>query len=111
MKILIPPSEGKAKVKSTKTIFSSTNFRFEREVNQVVRLLELIDDEDLRSVYGTSAEKALMFHPENGGLYLQLAGIYESEGKISELIIALEKAETLYLKSNELDAAEKMRVD
>ena len=54
-------------------------------------------------------EKALMFHPENGGLYLQLAGIYESEGKISELIIALEKAETLYLKSKELDAAEEMR--
>ena len=49
MKILIPPSEGKAKVKSTKTLFSKTNFRFEREVNQVVRLLELIDDEDLKS--------------------------------------------------------------
>ena len=69
MKILIPPSEGKAKVKSTKTIFSSTNFRFEREVNQVVRLLELIDDEDLRSVYGTSAEKALMFHRQNQDVF------------------------------------------
>jgi len=56
MKILIPPSEGKAKVKPTKTLFSEINFRFEREVSQVVRLLELIDDEDLRSVYGTSAE-------------------------------------------------------
>ena len=69
MKILIPPSEGKAKTKSTKTLFSKTNFRFEREVNQVVRLLELIDDEDLRSVYGTSAEKALMFHRQNQDIF------------------------------------------
>ena len=69
MKILIPPSEGKAKVKPTKTLFSNTNFRFEREVKQVVRLLELIDDEDLRSVYGTSAEKALMFHRQNQDIY------------------------------------------
>ena len=69
MKILIPPSEGKSKVKPTKTLFSKTNFRFEREVNQVVRLLELIDDEDLRSVYGTSAEKALMFHRQNQDIF------------------------------------------
>ena len=69
MKILIPPSEGKAKVKPTKILFSKTNFRFEKEVNQVVRLLELIDDEDLRSVYGTSAEKALMFHRQNQDIF------------------------------------------
>ena len=72
MKILIPPSEGKTKTKSTKTLFSETNFRFEREVNQVVRLLELIDDEDLRSVYGTSAEKALMFHRQNQDIFNSL---------------------------------------
>ena len=65
MKILIPPSEGKAKVKPGKILFSETNFRFKREVNQVVRLLELIDDEDLSSVYGTSPEKALMFDRQN----------------------------------------------
>ena len=65
MKILIPPSEGKAKVKPTKTLFGDTNFKFNREVKQVVRLLELIGDEDLRSVYGTSAEKSLMFHRQN----------------------------------------------
>ena len=69
MKILIPPSEGKAKVKPTKTLFSNTKFRFEREVNQVVRLLELIDDEDLRSVYGTSSEKALGFHRQNQDIF------------------------------------------
>ena len=69
MKILIPPSEGKSRVKVTKTLFSDTNFRFKREVNQVVRLLELIDDEDLRSVYGTSAEKALMFHRQNQDIF------------------------------------------
>ena len=69
MKILIPPSEGKAKTKPTKVLFSDTNFKFEREVNQVVRLLELIGDEDLRSVYGTSSEKALMFHRQNQDIF------------------------------------------
>ena len=69
MKILIPPSEGKAKVKPGNTLFSETKFRYEREVNQVVRLLELIDDEDLSTVYGTSAQKALMFHRQNQDVF------------------------------------------
>ena len=69
MKILIPPSEGKARVNSTSTIFSDTNFKFTRHVNQVVRLLELIDDEDLRSVYGTSPEKAHGFHRQNQDIF------------------------------------------
>jgi len=69
MKILIPPSEGKSRVKATGTIFSDTNFKFKRHVNQVVRLLELIDDEDLRSVYGTSTEKALGFHRQNQDIF------------------------------------------
>ena len=69
MKILIPPSEGKAKVKASNTLFCNTKFKFEREVNQVVRLLELIGDEDLRSVYGTSAEKALLFHRQNQDIF------------------------------------------
>jgi len=69
MKILIPPSEGKSKVKNTDIIFSKTNFKFERHVNQVVRLLELIDDEDLRSVYGTSTEKAIGFHRQNQDIF------------------------------------------
>ena len=69
MKILIPPSEGKSRVKATNEIFSDTNFKFERPVNQVVRLLELIDDEDLRSVYGTSPEKALGFHRQNQDIF------------------------------------------
>ena len=69
MKVLIPPSEGKTKVKSLDTLFKDTSFRFEREVNQVVRLLELIGDEDLKSVYGTSPEKALMFHRQNQDIF------------------------------------------
>jgi len=69
MKILIPPSEGKAKIKSGEVRFSETNFKYEREVNQVVRLLELIDDEDLSSVYGTSAEKASLFHRQNQDVF------------------------------------------
>ena len=69
MKILIPPSEGKAKIKTKDLLFSKTNFKLDRHVNQVVRLLELIDDEDLRSVYGTSSEKALAFHRQNQDIY------------------------------------------
>ena len=46
MKYLIPPSEGKSKVKHSDIKFKDTNFIFERQVNQVVRLLELIDEED-----------------------------------------------------------------
>ena len=46
MKILIPPSEGKAKIKPQEIKFSDTNFVFERSVKQVVRLLNLIDNED-----------------------------------------------------------------
>ena len=69
MKILIPPSEGKAKTKSGNILFADTNFKFTREVNQVVRLLELIDDEDLASVYGTSSEKAMLFHRQNQDIF------------------------------------------
>ena len=69
MLILIPPSEGKAKVKSTDLTFDKTKFKFEREVNQVVRLLSLLDDEDLRSIYGTSQEKSEIFHRQNQDIF------------------------------------------
>ena len=69
MKILIPPSEGKSKVKSTGALFSETNFAFEKEVRQIVRLLELIDNEDLKSIYGTSQEKAELFHRQNEDIF------------------------------------------
>ena len=43
MKILIPASEGKAKILNSLDIkFEDTNFIFEEEVKQVVNLLELI---------------------------------------------------------------------
>ena len=69
MKILIPPSEGKSKIKSTGPLFSDTNYVFEKEVRQIVRLLELIDNEDLKSIYGTSQEKAEMFHRQNEDIF------------------------------------------
>jgi len=66
MIILVPPSEGKIKIrKPMDTKFEETDFPMMREVNQVVRLLSLIDDEDIRSIYGTSKEKALIFHRQN----------------------------------------------
>ena len=69
MKYLIPPSEGKAKIKPQEIIFADTSFRFSQHVNQVVRLLSLIEDEDLRSVYGTKPEKALTFHRQNQDIF------------------------------------------
>ena len=69
MKFLIPPSEGKSKVISQDVIFADTNFKFEHHVNQVVRLLSLIEDENLSSVYGTSEEKAMIFHRQNQDIF------------------------------------------
>jgi len=69
MKILIPPSEGKAKIKPQEVKFSDTNFVFGRSVKQVVRLLNLIDNEDLRSIYGTSQEKSELFHRQNEDIF------------------------------------------
>ena len=69
MLILIPPSEGKAKVKSSDVTFAETNFKFEREVNQIVRLLSLLNEEDLRSIYGTSQEKSDIFHRQNQDIF------------------------------------------
>ena len=53
MKILIPPSEGKAKIKSLDILFKDTNFKFSKHTKQIVDLLCLIENEDLTSVYGT----------------------------------------------------------
>jgi len=70
MKILIPPSEGKAKIQRPQNIlFQDTNFIFERYVKQVVRLLNLIDNEDLRSIYGTSQIKSESFHRQNEDIF------------------------------------------
>ena len=54
---------------SPNIIFEDTNFRFSNHVEHVINLLELIDDEDLRSVYGTSNEKALQFHRQNQNIF------------------------------------------
>ena len=69
MKFLIPPSEGKSKIKSTNIKFSETKFIFEQQVKQIVTLLELIDEEDLTSIYGTSQEKSIAFHRQNQDVF------------------------------------------
>ena len=69
MKILIPPSEGKAKIKSLDTLFKDTDFKFSKYTQQIVDLLCLIENEDLTSVYGTSQEKAMMFHRQNQDIF------------------------------------------
>ena len=66
MIILIPPSEGKNRIKKPlDTKFKDTEFRLMEDVERVIRLLDLISVEDLRSIYGTSQEKALSFHRQN----------------------------------------------
>ena len=69
MKYLIPPSEGKSKIKSGNTKFKNTDFMFSSHVKQIVTLLELIDEEDLTSIYGTSEEKSLAFHRQNQDIF------------------------------------------
>jgi len=69
MKYLIPPSEGKSKIKSGKIKFKNTDFIFSSHVEQIVTLLELIDEEDLTSIYGTSEEKSLAFHRQNEDIF------------------------------------------
>ena len=70
MKILIPASEGKAKVVKTSNLkFEDTNFIFRESVQQVVDLLQLIEDEDIRSIYGTSQEKSESFHSQNQSIF------------------------------------------
>ena len=69
MKYLIPPSEGKSKVPSIGKKFKDTDFVFEQHVEQIVTLLELIDEEDLTSIYGTSQEKSERFHRQNQDIF------------------------------------------
>ena len=70
MKILIPASEGKAKVTQTSNLkFEDTDFIFKESVQQVVDLLQLIEDEDIRSIYGTSQEKSEAFHSQNQSIF------------------------------------------
>jgi len=69
MKILIPPSEGKSNINPTDTLFSETNFKFEKEVKQVVKLLGLINNEVLSSVYGTTEKKAIGYHMQNQDIF------------------------------------------
>ena len=65
MKYLIPPSEGKSKIVGSGIKFQDTNFIYKQNVSEIVTLLELIDDEDLTSIYGTSQEKSELFHRQN----------------------------------------------
>ena len=58
MKILIPPSEGKAKIKPQEIKFQDTDFIFERSVRQVARQLNLIDNYDKSLDYCITSLKA-----------------------------------------------------
>ena len=69
MKYLIPPSEGKSKIKGSEIKFKDTDFVYKKHVQEIVTLLELIDDEDLTPIYGTSQEKSELFHRQNEDVF------------------------------------------
>ena len=71
MLILIPPSEGKTKLKSKGVQFNKTNFTFKEDVKKIVVLLESLSElgEDLSSIYGTSQEKSELFHRQNQDVF------------------------------------------
>ena len=71
MLILIPPSEGKTKIKSTGIEFNNTDFKFKDDVKKIVVLLESLSElgEDLSSIYGTSQEKSELFHRQNQDVF------------------------------------------
>ena len=69
MKILIPPSEGKSNINPSDVLFGDTKFKFQKEVEQVVKLLGLINNEVLGSVYGTTEKKALGYHMQNQDIF------------------------------------------
>ena len=71
MLILIPPSEGKTKIKSTGIKFNKTDFIFKNEVKIIVDLLENLSElgEDISSIYGTSREKSELFHRQNQDVF------------------------------------------
>ena len=104
MLILIPPSEGKAKIKSSKIIFKDTNFKYEREVNQVIRHLSILDQEDLRSIYGTSQEKSEIFHRQNQDIFKShcAPAIERYTGVVYEYIdwSTLDKKAQLYMENH-----------
>ena len=45
--------------------FGETDFKYIDEVQKVIRLLSLIGNTEIRSIYGTSQEKAELFHRQN----------------------------------------------
>ena len=65
MIILIPPSEGKQQSNSNNILFEDTNFIFENQVKQIIKLLDTVDNKKLSGLYGTTQEKAEVFHQQN----------------------------------------------
>ena len=104
MLILIPPSEGKTKVKSSGITFDETDFKFKKEVEQVVMLLSLINDEGLKSIYGTSQEKSEIFHRQNQDIFNSHCAptIERYTGVVYEYIdwISLDKSAQKYMEKH-----------
>ena len=66
MIVIVPPSDGKVKIRKPLPVkFKETDFPLMEGVEQIISLLSLIHENDLKSVYGTSKEKALKYHRQN----------------------------------------------
>jgi len=65
MKFLIPPSEGKSIENSTKILFKTTDYKYTKQVNQVLNNLKSVESSDFKKIYGVEGDKAKLIHEIN----------------------------------------------
>ena len=65
MKILIPPSEGKANIKPINILFKDTDFIFKEQVKNIINTLGKLSDKDVLKTYGTTYEKSIYLNNLN----------------------------------------------
>ena len=69
MKFLIPPSEGKSAENLTDILFKNSDFRFKKQVNQILKKLKSVEDSDFKKIYGVEGDKAKPLHKLNLNVY------------------------------------------
>ena len=65
MKFLIPPSEGKSAENLTNISFKNSDFRFKKQVSELLRKLKSVEDSDFKKIYGVEGNKAKSLHQLN----------------------------------------------
>ncbi len=65
MKFLIPPSEGKSTNNLTNIPFKETDFKFKKQVNEIIKKLKNMKSDEIKNIYGLKVEKAQLIHKIN----------------------------------------------